>query len=408
MPETHFHILVYYFGTTTLSGSKRWREMAGLLLHYGKVTVYCADGEGEACPEGVEVIRIPDGIRGQSGNIFAARSQAHPFLAWARKLGASLLCWPDAQKRWSREIVSTMGQNLDLNVNNIVITSGPIFSIHSEMCKWVTRNPKTVRWVMDFRDLWTNEIAPGLERRMPNCLTKLERPIEQRCHDTADLVTAIGQGLAKLLREDFGSDPLVLYNGYLASEVKQSQAERKVTGPKKVRYLGTIFPGLRSPALLFEAAAKLQLTDQQILFEFWCNDQDQIWKDAQRFDVQGLVKCHEGVGQQDALELIKSADANVVLNGLTPNANQVVTGKVFELMAVQRPVIAISGKDSELRKILATCGTTECVWDLDTACKILESLIEGSLPKFEDTQGQFSRESAVSHLLERLKIPEEG
>ena len=378
--------------------------MAGLLLDHGKVTVYCADGAGEACPEGVEVVRIPDGVRGQSGSIFAAKSQAHPVVAWARRVGASLLCWPDAQKKWSRSIVEKMEQNLDANASHIVITSGPIFSIHSEMCKWVVHNPKKVRWVMDFRDLWTNEIAPGLERRLPNCLTRLERPMEQRCHDRADLVTAIGQGLAELLRKDFGSDPLVMYNGYLAPEANKEKINESGSDPKKVRYLGTIFPGLRSPALLFEAAAKLQLTYKEILFEFWCNDQSHIWRDAGRFDVQGLVKCYEGVGQKEAQELIQSADANVVLNGLTPNANQVVTGKVFELMAAQRPVIALTGKDSELRKILASCGTTECVWDLNTACKILESLVEGSLPKFEDTQGQFSRESALNHLLERLKV----
>ena len=75
-----------------------------------------------------------------------------------------------------------------------------IFSVHSEMARWVRKNSGKVRWVMDFRDLWTNEIAPGLQRRTPSFLTAFERPIEQNCHATADLVTTIGEGLARLLK----------------------------------------------------------------------------------------------------------------------------------------------------------------------------------------------------------------
>lgn len=406
MSNVHFHIFVYYYGTTTLSGSRRWREMSGLLAKHGKVTVYCADGPGEEAPRQVTVQHIPDGPSGQAGTEFAGRSQRSPFMQKLQKIAASILFWPDRQKEWAKGVVTEMVKNFGSEQRNIVISSGPIFSVHSEMCRWVRQNLGQVEWVMDFRDLWTNEIAPGLERRVPAFLTNFEKKIEQRCHDTADVVTAVGEGLRDLIRQDFGSHPVVLYNGYLEKDCVKA-AIQATPKPVSLRYLGTIIPGLRSPALLFEAAAKLKLSKSQLIFEFWCNDSTRVLNEAEKYGVEELVKCHKAVPGQEARELSKTAGANLILNALIPEANQVVTGKVFELMTTQRPVITITGQDSELRKILASCGIHQCVWDLDTACHILEASLDGSLPYLEDKSRRFSRESAVDNLLRELNLTTE-
>ena len=259
---------------------------------------------------------------------------------------------------------------------------------------------------MDFRDLWTNEIAPGLERRIPAFLTNFEKRIEQRCHDTANIVTVVGEGLRDLIHNDFGSYPVVLYNGYLEKDCVQ-QPSKESRKPVSLRYLGTIIPELRSPALLFEAAAKLGISNAELIFEFWCNDSTRVMNEAQKYGVQELVKCHKAVPGSEARELSKTAGANIILNALIPEANQVVTGKVFELMTTQRPVITITGKDSELRKILASCGINQCVWDLDTACQILQASLDGSLPAIEDRKRCYSRDSAVEILLSELNLSAE-
>ena len=406
MSKVHFHIMVYYYGTTTLSGSRRWREMSGLLKEHGQVTVYCADGAGEETPEGVEVIHCPDGPSGQVGKEFSGRSQRSPLMQKLQRIASSFLFWPDRQKGWSRSVVERMSQNFSSQQRDIVISSGPIFSTHSEVCRWVLRHLGQIEWVMDFRDLWTNEIAPGLQRRTPNFLTAFEKKIEQKCHDTADIVTVVGQGLGELIRRDFRSKPLVMYNGYLTKDVAESQDNLTKTHPLSIRYLGTIIPGLRSPALLFEAAAKIGITEDQLVFEFWCNDQQRVVEEARKYGIENMVKCHQSVGSKTARELALTAGANLILNALVKEANQVVTAKVFELMSIKRPVITITGQDSELRKILANCGINQCVWDLDTACKILQSLLNDNLPVLEDFQNRFSRESAVTTLLRELSLLE--
>ena len=399
MDRDHFIVLVYYFGTEELTGSRRWREMAQLLRDHGRVTVICADGGCEDC-DGIEIVQIPDKLGGSGSSVFAGRSHGGFLLRWLRRIASSFLFWPDRQRTWSRQAVGYLDSVLDAKARNIVVTSGPIFSVHSEMQRWVIANPAHVVWVLDFRDLWTNEIAPGLQRRIPAFLSRFERHIEQRCHDTADLVTTIGEGLARLLEKDFGCSPVVLYNGYLKKEIPK---EPDFGNPVTIRYLGTIIPGLRSPKLLFQAAAEMQLTSEEVCFEFWCNDSARVINEAAVAGVSDLVKCNDAVSQAEARRQSLSAGANIILNALVPESDQVVTGKVFELIAMGRPVLAVTGQGSELRKILASCGMPNCIWDRETASLALKALLSGHLTPPNDSDGRFSRQRSVAIFCKTLQ-----
>ncbi len=403
MTPDHFIIIAYYYGTKTLTGSRRWREMSQLLQEHGRVSVICADGGDRGCG-GIEIVHLPDRRMRNPAKVFSAPART-PFLSWVSRVASSFLFWPDRQKLWSRQAVGHLDRLLDAESRNIVITSGPVFSVHSEMRRWLEGNPGRVIWVMDFRDLWTNEIAPGLQRRTPAVLNRIERKIEQRCHDSADLVMAVGKGLARLLRNDFGSLPVVLYNGYLE---KKAPEEVVASKPISVRYLGTIIPGLRSPALLFQAAADLKLTPEDLRFDFWCNDHPRVLQEAEAAGVASLLKCHDAVSEEEARHLGRTAGANMILNALVPEADQVVTGKVFELIAAGRPILPVTGKGSELRKILEKCGSMHCVWNLETARTSLRMLLEGSLPELVDAEGVFSRQQAVDTFLSVLHGREPG
>jgi hypothetical protein len=399
MSKDHFIIIVYYFGSAELTGSRRWREMAQLLRDHGKVTVVCADGDRGQWDD-IKIVHLPDRGALDAPSVFAGRSHDRALTQWVRRMVSSFLFWPDRQRPWSRQAVARLDTLLDLKSRNIVVTSGPIFSVHSEMQRWVAANPARVLWVTDFRDLWTNEIAPGLQRRIPAFLSRFERHIEQRCHDTADVVTTVGERLARLLEKDFGGSPMILYNGYLK---KETPIEPDFGNPVTIRYLGTIIPGLRSPKLLFQAAAEMQLTSEEVCFEFWCNDSTRVMNEAAVAGVTDLVKCHGAVSQSEARQQSETAGANVILNALVPESDQVVTGKVFELIALGRPVLAVTGQGSELQKILASCGMPNCIWDRETASLALNALLSGQLKPPNDSDGRFSRHRAVANFCKMLQ-----
>ena len=117
------------------------------------------------------------------------------------------------------------------------------------------------------------------------------------------------------------------------------------------------------------------LSPKQVCFEFWCNDTARIHHEASRVGVENLLKCHKAVKSERSRILREEAGANIILNAIVSEADQVVTGKVFELIAAGRPIIAIIGENSELRKILESCSVqssvepSKCVLSLRGCCQ---------------------------------------
>ena len=377
--------------------------MASLLVDHGLVTVICADGSA-ATNAKVRIVHLPDQENTfPDRNGFVGRADNRWFIREARHLAQSFIFWPDRQKRWARSAVLHIDKVLRNDVRNIVITSGPRFSVHTEMARLLRKEARNVFWVMDLRDPWTNDPAPGMRRRTPSFLTRIEAKMEAACHRQANLVTTVSDVMTKMMKRDFSSPAVTIYNGYPeVSQSSRSTHDAQHTGPLRIRYLGSIIHGLRSPGLIFEAADRMALQAESLQFHFWCNDPDLIRKEARAHSVEHLVFCHPPVSLEDSKRIQAQPGANLVLNNIGMAANHIVTGKVFEAIAANRPTIAITGPNSELRSILEKCNCNGLVWDSSTATAALERFLGGDLRDLSDPSGQFCRRSAVEKLIREI------
>lgn len=388
------------FCSPTNIGSKRWREMAICLQGNARISAICADGDSIGIPDiAVEQVSLGTKLRATKSG-FVGRASPNPLVRWARFLAASFLCWPDRQKNWAARAVAKIPRYLQDDCQNIVVTSGPLFSVHTEMLKWRRVAGRNLTWVMDMRDLWTNEPNPGLPRRFPSFLVAIERRLEQACHKSADLVTTIGERAASLLHKDFGSEPVVLYNGYLGTE---RRACRIPPQPLLFSYLGTILRGLYSPELLFKAAAALDLKRSGVEFHFRCSAPDVIERLSRKWNVDGCVTYGGFVPHKQSLELQESAGANILLSGTSACADHWVTGKIFELITANRPILAVTGKNSEIRKILHSVGVKSVAWDDESARQLLVEFLAGRAGIPADTRGLYARTTAADRFMNALE-----
>lgn len=400
----HFIIVAHLFWNDRGIGSKRWREMAPLLREHGQVTVISADAPGATAGD-TQVVCVPDQRNtAPMRNGFAARPPNNPIVRRARHWAQSFLFWPDRQKKWARAAVSRLNGVLRAEAENIIITSGPRFSIHTEMCRWLKSNRTNAFWIMDLRDPWTNDPAPAMKRRSPAFLTRIEARMEAACHRQADLVTTIGDTMTSMMKRDFASPAVTIYNGYAEEDLNNDSppGKGKPDATLRVCYLGSIIHGMRSPQLLFQAARALEEKAGRLSFEFWCNDPGFVRREAALHSVANRVTCHPAVSLLESRQIQREADANLILNDTAPTANHILTGKVFELIAAQRPLIAISGPESELRTIVEQCGSNGVVWDSESARNVLIRLLTGQLRAVADPARRFSRRAAVETLIEAI------
>ena len=388
------------FCSTANIGSKRWREMAICLQSHATVNAICSDGNSIGHPA-IQVENVPLGTKlrvSKSG--FAGRSSPNMVIRASRFLAASLLAWPDRQRKWSERAISRIPGFLKEDCANVVITSGPLFSAHTELLRWRRQCQRPFHWVMDQRDLWTNETNPRMQRRFPKFLVAIERRMEQACHDAADLVTTIGERAAARLHQDFGSEPVVLYNGYLRALRRPARIPPQ---PLLLSYLGTILRGLYSPELLFRAAGKLELRRSGLEFNFRTSAPDVIRKLSSRWNVTGCVTHGDFVKHEQSLLLQENAGANIVLSGTDSTADHWVTGKIFELITANRPILAVAGKNSEIRTVLQSVGVDSVAWNDESAERLLLEFLAGRIPIPEDKSGRYARETAAGVFLQAIE-----
>ena len=124
--------------------------------------------------------------------------------------------------------------------------------------KW--RIPE-IRWVADFRDLWTRN--PNFRGMFP--FTCLEGALERRVLSRADAVVTVSEGLADALRTGCPAKVYVIENGFDEEDLDSIPATVSCTGVFTLVYTGTIYVSRQDPIPLF--AALKALLSQRIVQE---------------------------------------------------------------------------------------------------------------------------------------------
>ena len=218
--------------------------------------------------------------------------------------------------------------------------------------------------------------------------------MEARCHNAADVTTVVSKTMGRDILAEFGSSATVVYNGY-SHTVQAPDALVSGSKPVTIRYLGKIIPGLRDPSLLFRAARRRGVSVRELKFRFWCSNSEWVKRIAEQEGVLDLVEFNDAITHKAALETEASPGVNLVLNGTDAMFDYILTSKVFELIGIGRPVVAITGESSELRGVLEQCGCNGIVFNDASAGEVLDRIVSGQLNGVEDARRNFHRETAA-------------
>ena len=219
-----------------------------------------------------------------------------------------------------------------------VLTSSYPNSAHL-VGRWLKRRFK-VTWIADFRDGWTQNpyfahYPTALHRWMD---ARLERSVLRE----ADLILTVSEPIAAHLRRAGGGERVhVIPNGYDPDDfrdIEPLEFDRFTLG-----YTGTLFMQ-RSPESFFAAVRALLdnhpgLADQfQVIFRTQFKPEHEAA--IREMGLENVI-FNWGMGTyREALQLQMSADALLVLEGEAPNAEIMLTQKIFEYLAAGKPILA--------------------------------------------------------------------
>jgi hypothetical protein len=261
------------------------------------------------------------------------------YYSFARKTGCFYMCrFPDFTDLWAKKAF----QRIESSYFDVVISTGWPYSVHRVGLALKKKKPD-IRWIVDWRDLWTkNPLYPGLR-----IFHWYERYLENKFHQYANLIITISNPLADILQSMTKTRVETIYNGFDSEDYQEIKSRpRKENAIFTIVYTGTIYRGFRDPSPLFGAVANLKekglITADDLKIQFAGADAD-VSDMAETYNISEFYSYLGFLRREDALQLQYDADAVLFLeyNYNKPDAQGVLTGKLFEYLYIAQEIIAI-------------------------------------------------------------------
>lgn len=283
-----------------------------------------------------------------------------------------------------------------------VITTAPAPSVH--LIGHVVRRLRGVPWIADFHDGWVFEpIRPPWPTAPQRALdARLERVVVEG----ADRIVTVSKPIADDLLERYGTDVLVLANGYDREEDPDEAPPDGMLDPAKRSFVhtGRMAAARATPKPLLDALRLLKTEDPALLegieFVFAGPFTDEERDLLSAPDLEGVTRFLGALPREQALRLQRAADV-LLLVAEGPARKSVVTGKLFEYFAAGRPILAIAGGTEAARLVEETqTGVVTPVDDPPAIAAAIHALLEdGAAPGAGgDAVAEFSWEALAGRL----------
>lgn len=277
-----------------------------------------------------------------AANLLTKKSKLKSFLAETiYKLGSLL----DFQYFWRNPATKVCNQIILQNKIDVVISSfSPISSFI--IAARIKKRFNHLKWVADYRDLCSlnnSSAAKGI-------FNKIEQRIELKTVGKySDLITVVSEPLKESLQALFPQKKiLVVENGFDEDDYEQNISIERTVLSKKTKVIvhaGTIYPINRDPSPLFKALNQLydegKIGAKDFKIVFYGNKLGDLLQIIESCKAERWVEIGGQVSHTESLKIQSNSDLLLFLEGDNKKSKGVLTGKLFEYLMSQVPILGI-------------------------------------------------------------------
>lgn len=262
---------------------------------------------------------------------------------------------PDAKRFWIRPSVKFLKKYLKRNPVDLIVSTGPPHSLHviAEKVKQKTGLP----WLADFRDPWT-QIDFYEKLQLGRLADAKHKKLEQLVLNKADHIVVVGRTMAKEFNHLTTREISVITNGFDKEDIKKEMKDHPVRF--SIVHVGSINSD-RNHLAFWEAVKKcldkIKGFDKDLQLVFVGKTDVSVAAAIKEYGLESFVKLIKYIPHSEVFDLEQRAALLYLPLNHTPNAKGILTGKFFEYLASERPVLAIGPVDGDLAQILNETGS---------------------------------------------------
>lgn len=258
---------------------------------------------------------------------------------------------PDARIGWiptARRKALKLIEEHDIQT---IITTGPPHSTH--LIGKYLKERKPLKWIADFRDPWTkifyNQLLPKTQL-IRNKDLKLERSVLK----SVDEVIVISPSMSDLQKNITARSYHMIPNGFDHEDFKNPKSKHIKNDTFTIRHIGTLSEAA-IPTALFKALE--QLPEQfNYRLEFIGNVHEHVRELAQKSKINDRVVFSDYLPHSKAIEMMATSDLLLLVIPDVEHNELILTGKIFEYIAVGKPILMIGPAQGDASHILAQMG----------------------------------------------------
>jgi glycosyltransferase involved in cell wall biosynthesis len=364
-------IISYYWPPSGGAGVQRWLKFAKYLPQFGwQPIIYTPENPDfsikdesllKDIPKEAEVIKtkiwepyhLYKWFSGKKSDNANAGFFSGGKKSWKQKLSIFIrgnFFIPDPRVYWVKPSVKYLKKYIEENAIDAIVSTGPPHSMHL-IALGLKKHFPTIKWIADFRDPWT-EIDFYHELQLTSWADIKHKRLEKKVIESADEVLVIGNKMAEQFSK-LKENVSFIYNGFDEDDFpKNSNAESKdftivsVGSMNKDRHHEEFWMALEE--LIKEHPSEFN----SISIKLVGNVDSSVKTYVSKLSISNSIQFINYLSHDKAIEEMQQARLLYLPINNVPSANYIVTGKVFEYMAVSKPILCIGPKESELKEIL--------------------------------------------------------
>ncbi len=261
---------------------------------------------------------------------------------------------PDPRRGWNRYAFRKACELIKAENITHVITTSPPHSTQLIGLRLKRRFPK-IKWVADMRDPWTDiyyydMFRPSLPARI------LDGHFERTVLTKADAVITVGHSLASILADKSGNTERkihVLPNGF--DEEDFEGIIPGLPGKFTITYVGTLSPAYPVRGFI-DAVSEARAGGMSLALKFVGTVpgpiQDLFPDDNEGRRPEFIPYCEHPV----AIRHMMDSSLLLLIIPDHPSNRSILTGKIFEYLATEKPILFLGPDNGDAARLLSLCG----------------------------------------------------